>query len=120
MRKYAFQFAHDLGFSKLEAYNIQVAFTEALNNVIQHAYKRCYEMPILVEFHKYSNRIEIHIRDYGIRTPRSEIKSRPLDEFREGGLGVYLMEEFMDYLNYDTSYSKGTKLIMTKHLQNKE
>ena len=115
-RQYAFNLSLDMGFTREVASNIQVSISEALANVIQHAYKNQHDLPIVLEFYKYETKLEIHIQDYGVRVPRGEIKSRPLDEVRESGLGVYIMEKFMDYINYNTSGEKGTLLIMTKNL----
>ena len=81
-----------------------------------HAYKGKKNRPIITEFRKYQDRLEICIRDYGIQVPRSKIQAHPLDEFRNSGLGLYLMEEVMDYLNYNTSSPGGTELIMVKNL----
>ena len=110
-RLYAFKLASDMGFPLSIAGNIQVATSEALCNVIHHAYKNRYDLPIHLEFHRHSHKLEIHVRDYGIRVPRAEIKSQGLDEIQEDGLGLYIMTKFMDYITFDTS-------VRTRYLAN--
>ena len=105
-----------MGFAYREALNIKAAFTEAANNVIQHAYSGNYNLPIIVEFHRLHDRLEIYIKDYGKKVSRAQIKSRPLSEFRESGLGVFFMERLMDYINFDTTQEKGTLLKMVKRI----
>ena len=96
--------------------NIQSAFNEALYNIMRHAYRGKRNLPIITEFRKYKDRLVVWTKDYGVQVLRSEIRARPLDEFRRTGLGLYIMEEVMDHLNYDTSFEKGTELTMSKKL----
>ncbi|MDH5719554.1 MAG: ATP-binding protein [Spirochaetia bacterium] len=116
IRKYLLEMALDMGFAYRDAVNIKAAFVEALNNVIEHAYKGKTNMPIHLEFYRYDDRLEILIRDYGEKVARSEIKPRDLGEYVDGGLGVYLMEKLMDYVDYDTTVDAGTRLKMVKKL----
>nr|MDH5716442.1 ATP-binding protein [Spirochaetia bacterium] len=116
LRKYLFELALDMGFAYRDAVNIKAAFVEALNNVIEHAYKGKTDMPINLDFYRYDDRLEIIIRDYGKKVPRSEIKSRDMSEYQDGGLGVFLMEKLMDYVDYDTTVDAGTRLKMVKKL----
>ena len=105
-----------MGFSKEDAIHIRSAFNEALYNVMIHAYRGQKTCLIITEFREYPDRLEIWIKDHGGQVPRSKIQARPLDEFRNSGLGLYIMEEVMDYLHYDTSFAEGTELTMVKNL----
>ncbi len=116
MRTYIFQLAIDMGFAYKDAIDIKAAFTEAANNIVQHAYSGSFDLPIIIEIHRLENRIEIYMKDYGRKVARSEIKSRPLNDYQENGLGVFLMERLMDYISYDTSLEKGTVLKMVKRI----
>ncbi len=116
LRYYLFKVLHESEVEMTHILDLQMAFTEALNNVIQHAYKDRYELPIIIELYLYPDKIEIIIEDFGVQVPRSQICSRPLDDFREGGLGVFLIEKLTDYLHYDTEREKGTKLTLVKNM----
>ncbi len=117
MRRYLFFFTLDMGFSHEEARCIEASFYEAIQNVIQHAKHISQKLIITTEFRNFQSYLEIYIKDSGIQVPRSKILARPLDEYRTSGLGLYFMENVMDYLNYDTSNQHGTILTMVKQLQ---
>ena len=103
-----------MGFGLQEARQIEAAFNEAIRNVIQHAYSGSKNSIITVEFRNFQKYIEVYIKDSGRQFPRSDIIARPLDDRRTRGLGLHLIESFMDYTNYDTSHSSGTELTMVK------
>ena len=42
------------------------------------------------------------------------LRSRPLDEPRVGGLGVFLIRALMDDVTYDMHPGQGTELVMVK------
>ena len=105
-----------MGFSEENSIRIQSAFNEALRNIMKHAYKGKKNCPIIAEFRRHQDHLEVWTKDYGVQVTRSIIQARPMDEFRKSGLGLYIMEEVMDYLNYDTSFNKGTELTMSKRL----
>lgn len=115
-RSYIFELALDMNFAYKDAVSIKAAFTEAANNIIEHAYSGNFNLPIIIEVHRHADRLEIYLRDYGRKVRRSEIKSRPLSDYRENGLGVYFIESLMDYINYDTTLEKGTLLKMVKRV----
>jgi len=116
LRTFIFQLALDMNFGYHDAASIKAAFTEAANNIIQHAYDGDFTLPIIIEIHRFSDRIEIYLRDFGRKVARSQIKSRALKDYRESGLGVYMMERMMDYINFDTTLEKGTLLKMVKRI----
>ena len=106
-----------MGFSRHEARRIEASFYEAIQNVIQHARHGSQKLIITTEFRNFQNYLEIYIKDSGIQVPRAKIWGHRLDEYRTSGLGLYLMENVMDYLNYDTSDQRGTTLTMVKQLK---
>ena len=64
---------------------------------------------------RYNDRIEVKIIDRGGKVPRSQIKSHPLDDLITSGLGVYLIENIFDYVNYNiTQEDIGTELTLIK------
>ncbi len=113
---YFFGICRFAGMARSEAQDLRLALLQALENVRVHAYDNQDGRPIQVEFHRTSKLIQIKIRDYGKRVRPAEIQAGDLNEFREGGLGVLLMEKVMDRVQYLTFLKKGTLLIMEKRL----
>ncbi|MDQ7052437.1 MAG: ATP-binding protein [candidate division KSB1 bacterium] len=108
-------FAKQQGFDDEEVFDVQLALNEALANVIEHAYQGDQNGRIDIKFHTDQNGdLVIVIKDYGQKADPECLKSRSLDEFREGGLGLYLMEKLMDVVQFDFSQEDGTVLTLIK------
>ena len=94
------------GFSTQESHKIELALEEAIVNVIHHAYGdkggnleiRCSISP--------QQKIEFKLKDQGppfnpvIQAPQVEL-SKPLEEKKEGGLGIFLIRQYMDHIDYE-------------------
>ncbi|MEW6515980.1 MAG: ATP-binding protein [candidate division FCPU426 bacterium] len=83
---------------------IEMALDESLANVVEHAYSYDPYQEIHVEAWLYPDRLEIALRDYGksfdsAKTPLPDLK-RHLAERKVGGLGRYLIAQFMDEVDY--------------------
>jgi len=101
------------GISEEEVYEVKLAIAEAAVNVIKHSY--CCECDKEIEL-----KIEINeesmvfmMRDFGEKVDIKDIKSRDLDNFKENGLGVYIIKSVMDSVEYQ-HMKKGTLLTMSK------
>jgi anti-sigma regulatory factor (Ser/Thr protein kinase) len=75
---------------------IVLAVGEACMNIIQHAYRNeCGD--IILEVEKQGDDVTFRLRDFAAHKTRAEeMKSRPLDDIRPGGLGCHLINEIMD------------------------
>jgi len=94
-----------------------MAINEACMNVIQHAYKNKNNEEIIVEFYKQKNELIIKIIDFASCVDISSIKSRDLENIRPGGLGVHIINEVMDSVEYKHGTNKkGNVLEMRKQL----
>ncbi|MBD3180135.1 MAG: anti-sigma factor antagonist [Candidatus Latescibacteria bacterium] len=105
-----------IGFSQRETNNTKLAVDEACTNIIKHAYEgRAGEVEVRVEAEP--RRIDINLFDQGRSFEWSDVKDPDLDEYvkmgKKGGLGIYLMNQLMDELDYTASPS-GNKLHMSK------
>lgn len=113
-----------VGFSEDTTGKIVLSLDEALTNIIKHAYMGQEDQPIEVELTPTGcdgpKGLQMLLRDYGRTVDRSKIKSRSLHEIRPGGLGVHIMTECMDEINYTTADDCGTILTMTKKLPDEE
>jgi serine/threonine-protein kinase RsbW len=102
--------AHRLAYSMDEIEDLKLAVAEACTNAIQHAS----ESPAIdIRCELTEDELSVRVRDFG-RGEMPEIKSRPLDEPRVGGLGVFLIRALMDEVTYDMHPGQGTELVMVK------
>ena len=94
--------------NKIETYvcnAVEICLTEALNNVIKHAYKGENSNRIDIIIRLNNDQLEIDIVDEG--SPRknliiSELNFDPadIDNLPESGMGLYIIKQLMDDLNY--------------------
>ncbi len=113
-----------LGFSSALAGRVMLSSDEALSNIIKHAYRGATDRPIDVEIAPVHDGgrdgIRITLRDWGAYVGREQMRSRDLDDVRPGGLGVHIMCEYMDQLDYQPAEGGGTLLTMVKNLPEKK
>jgi anti-sigma regulatory factor (Ser/Thr protein kinase) len=106
------------GFEESCIGRIVLSVDEAMSNIIKHAYQGAPDQPIDVELTPMGaeaiDSLKICLRDYGRRVDRARIKSRDLANIRPGGLGVHIMSQCMDSLEYSDAPGGGTLLMMVK------
>ncbi|HUT56473.1 MAG TPA: ATP-binding protein [Phycisphaerae bacterium] len=109
-----------LGFDSDSAGSVVLSTDEALTNIIKHAYKGADDKPIEIELGPVNESgqqaLRICMRDYGIAVDPARIKSRDLKDVRPGGLGVHIMSECMDSVEYRHAEGGGTLLVMVKDI----
>ena len=100
---------------------IVLAVGEACMNIIQHAYKD-ENGDIILEVEKHGDSMTFRLTDFARhKTCAEEMKSRPLDEIRPGGLGCHLINEIMDEVRLvDCDGTCGNVLQMKKCLHEPE
>lgn len=103
-------------------HTLHLVLEEACTNVIVHAYQgQGGQMEIA--FEKQSDCLRVIIHDWGTPFDPAEVPvpdiSAPLDERPLGGLGVYLLREMMDDVQYQFSAKDGNTLTMVKKLPNR-
>jgi len=91
---------------------IVLAIDEACTNIIRHAYKGDAK-PFRIEMSRLKNRLRFVLRDYGIPCEKPKIQSRDLDQIRPGGLGVHIIQQVFDLVEYSPQ-SRGTRLTLEK------
>ena len=103
---------------------IVLSVDEAMTNIIKHAYQGAGDKPIEIQLTPVKDRgragLRICLRDYGRAVDRSRIRSRDLADVRPGGLGVHIMNECMDRVDYRAAEGGGTLLTMLKLLRSPE
>ncbi len=100
---------------------IVLAVGEACMNIIQHAYRQDDRGDIILEVEKQGDDVTFRLTDFASHKTRAEeMKSRPLDEIRPGGLGCHLINEIMDEVKLiDCGNNCGNVLQMKKCLSKK-
>ena len=115
-----------IGFSYDEIEDLKLAVSEAVTNVVQHAYTEEEEGEIVISVAMYLNRMEVMVSDYGHSFDFEEIKSKigpyreddQVELLREGGLGLYLMEALMDEVRINND--GGVTVFMTKYVSREQ
>lgn len=102
------QLAERLGFPAEDCRAIVLAVDEALTNIIRHAYLGRANRPIEAAFRRIhvsrdgapSEGLEITLEDRGVTVDRAKLCGRSLDEVKPGGLGLHLIHESMNKVEF--------------------
>jgi len=89
---------------------------EACTNVIRYAYDLRDDRPIALSVEALSTCVRMRLRDYGDQKPADKMRGRNHDEIRPGGLGLHLIRNAFDKVDYILKPC-GTELVLTKMLQ---
>lgn len=97
---------------------IILAVGEACMNIIQHAYGSEDQGDIILDVQLQGDSLVFRLTDFARhKTCLEEMRSRPLDEIRPGGLGCHLINEIMDEVTLlDCGGNCGNVLQMKKRL----
>ncbi len=102
------------GVFEQDIFDTELALDEAVANVIEHTYQ--YDeskIMTLTLIWNTSGILEVLIRDFGPKVDPSKIKSRPLEELKEGGLGVYIIRKIFDVMEW-RDVNNGNLLYLKK------
>ncbi len=112
--------ALEAGFGEQALYEIQVAVDEACANIVHHAYGDKDHGDMELACKTDDRMFVICVRDWGESFAPEEIADpnvhAPLDERSLGGLGLFLIRQFMDELHFAFDREQGNELIMSKKL----
>ncbi len=112
--------AQRLGFNEIQCGQISLAVDEALCNVITHGYNRRPDGLIWVNIWALDAKppgIKIVIEDLAHPVDPHSIQSRDLDDVRPGGLGVHIIRQIMEEVEYQRRDEGGMRLTMIKRLR---
>lgn len=113
-RDLLYRFCIQFGFSRQGAFDMKLILGEALANIIQHAYRGEDNRPIFIEIFMYSDYIELRLRDMGLQQAIPPGSAQDLSDYRERGLGLYLISKLSDFHYFDQTFKVGTQLIIKK------
>jgi len=123
VRDVARRFAESTGFEKADAQLIGLAVDEATTNVIEHAYRGSGSREIEIHFDPKEDSLSIQILHDGspidlARIPEFDPK-RFAAEHRTGGMGIYIMKQVMDRVDYGTAGSGRQMCLMVRSRKSK-
>ena len=104
------------GLSKKDSGCVILAIDEACSNIIKHGYKNDYNQKIDLTIILKKNLLSISILDNGIRFDKNSIETRNIDEIKPGGLGIYIINQVMDRVEYARTSEGFNKIEMVKKL----
>lgn len=107
--------ANCAGFDIEAIEDIKVAVAEACTNVIRHSNNADYSN-FEIECRLEKNRIIISIEDRGQGYNTSEYRKPDLENPKEGGLGLFIIQALMDEVNIFSKVGEGTRLQMVKYI----
>jgi len=94
--------------------DLKLVLTEALSNVVRHAYDDEPGHPIELSLVVDAGALTLTIHDYGRPFDADSYQAPDLSDPQEGGYGVFLMHNLMDQVHYDVSSGTGTTLTLVK------
>jgi len=104
------------GFGEDQIHRIILAVDEACVNIIRHQYGGRPDQRIDIEatLDREAGTLELVLRDYGeVRDPAG-FKGRDLDDIRPGGLGIHIIRDVMDEVEYSAAPGGGMQLRLCK------
>lgn len=117
------QTAATLGLESSVIYEVKLAVDEAATNIIVHGYKD-QGGNIEIEISQKEDALIVQLRDEAVPFDPTSVPppdlTKPLTERAIGGLGVYLMQQTMDEVNYGVTSSGGNELTLIKRCVGKK
>jgi anti-sigma regulatory factor (Ser/Thr protein kinase) len=112
-----------LGFTAVQCRSITRAVDEAVTNIVRHSYGNRLDKPIAMYFRSTQRQhegevqhgLEILLCDRGPEVDASKLKGRPLEKIRPGGLGMHLIHQAMDTVEF-TRKGPTNRLRLVKYL----
>lgn len=112
-------FASERGLGDATVYAMNLVVEELFTNVVKYGAASGSDVSICVDVTGGELVIEIveaNTDPFDITAAPGVDVNRPLDERREGGLGIHLIRSIMDYINYE--YSNGcARIVVRKRLE---
>ncbi len=94
---------------------IKEALQILLENVIEHAYERAYEIDIRVRFQIQSCELLIDVEDSGLPFDFTPYLSQDLNQKYKHQTGIYRIYELVDKFEYTNLYQDGKRLSLTQY-----
>lgn len=102
-----------------DEYWLVTALREALANAIRHGNRQDPDRKVSINFHVENNQLTMRVEDEGDGFDPDQVPdpTHPENLLRPSGRGIFYMRQFMDQVNFDTTESGGTAVILVRRLQ---
>jgi serine/threonine-protein kinase RsbW len=97
-----------MGLPESRADDVQIALSEAVNNVVEHAYANATPGNVSIGCNLDAEQLWISIRDAGLPLPKESLAvgkpadlSGPREDLPEGGFGWFLIRELTSDIKYE-------------------
>ena len=104
--------ANKVGFCIDDIEDLKVAISEACTNAIKHSL----EDRFTIVYSIIENGLAIEVIDNGKGYDTASVRQPDLDNLKENGMGLFIIESLMDEVNVESVQGKGTTIKMTKYL----
>ena len=104
--------ANKVGFCMDDIEDLKVAVSEACTNAIKHSS----DDRFTIIYTMIENGLTIEIIDNGNGYDTSSINEPDIENLKESGMGVFIIEALMDEVSIESQEGKGTSIKMTKYL----
>lgn len=113
-RRWVGERVRQAGFGDEPVGEVELALTEALANIVEHAYQGDQSQPIELAVDVDGSVVRVRVRDWGAYLDPASYRGRDLDDPGEGGYGVFLMSQLMDDVTREPQPDGGTLLTLIK------
>jgi serine/threonine-protein kinase RsbW len=93
---------------------LELALTEALSNVMRHAYEGAEDQEIHLALLVDERGVRLDIRDFGVTFDFESLGPVDLENPQEGGYGVFMIESLVDDVAREPGRPRGNWLRLTK------
>lgn len=104
--------ANKVGFCMDDIEDLKVAVSEACTNAIKHSS----DDRFTIIYTMIENGLIIEIIDNGNGYDTSSINEPDIENLKESGMGLFIIEALMDEVSIESQEGKGTSIKMTKYL----
>ncbi|MGX4601664.1 ATP-binding protein [Faecalimicrobium sp. JNUCC 81] len=104
--------ANKIGFSIDDIEDMKVAVSEACTNAIKHSNDNVFNITFII----LENGLTIEIQDNGKGYDIENAVQPDLENPKENGLGLFIIQTLMDDVSIESKENQGTIVRMTKYL----
>lgn len=119
IREFVSRVAAKVGFDDEDVNKIELAIDEACTNVIKHAYgkdtKKPIDIAIKLDYDKFTVIVTDQGKGFNLKNIKTPDMKEYLAEMRIGGLGIFLMKNLMDEVDFDVKPGVRNQVKMVKY-----
>jgi sigma-B regulation protein RsbU (phosphoserine phosphatase) len=94
---------------------LELATTEALSNIMRHAYRGRTDQEIQIGVEAFADRVLLRLHHLGETFDPSDVATPAFDGTQDGGFGMYIIEQSVDHVRYDRDERGRNCISMVKN-----